>query len=168
MARIPSLKNYSAEQLDRLISQAKKERDRIEKGAEELFKKVENMLKEHGVDVDELVKHFRSAKSAKKKTRRKKATRKKAAAKTAPAAPARKKATRKKATRKKAVRKKAATKTTAKAATKKRGRKKVKRTVPPKYRNPDNAEQTWAGRGRQPKWVEAALASGKTLDDLKI
>jgi DNA-binding protein H-NS len=40
--------------------------------------------------------------------------------------------------------------------------------VAPKYRNPDNAEETWTGRGRQPKWVQAALAEGLTLSDLAI
>jgi DNA-binding protein H-NS len=40
--------------------------------------------------------------------------------------------------------------------------------VAPKYVNPDNSEQTWTGRGRQPKWVEAHLASGKSLDGLLI
>lgn len=39
--------------------------------------------------------------------------------------------------------------------------------VAAKYRNPETGH-TWTGRGRQPKWVEAALASGKTLDDLVI
>ena len=39
--------------------------------------------------------------------------------------------------------------------------------VAPKYRNAATGE-TCTGRGRQPKWVEAALASGKTLDDLAI
>lgn len=39
--------------------------------------------------------------------------------------------------------------------------------VAPKYRNPATGE-TWTGRGRQPKWVEAALASGKQLSDLAI
>lgn len=38
----------------------------------------------------------------------------------------------------------------------------------PKYANPENPAQTWTGRGRKPKWAEQALASGKTLDDLKI
>jgi len=38
----------------------------------------------------------------------------------------------------------------------------------PKYANPDNAEQTWTGRGRQPQWVKDAFAAGKTLDDLAI
>ena len=39
--------------------------------------------------------------------------------------------------------------------------------VAPKYRNADTGE-TWTGRGLQPKWVVAGLASGKTLDDFKI
>jgi len=29
--------------------------------------------------------------------------------------------------------------------------------VAPKYRNPDNPDQTWAGRGLQPRWLTAAL-----------
>jgi DNA-binding protein H-NS len=45
-------------------------------------------------------------------------------------------------------------------------RKKTK--VDPKYANPDDKEQTWTGRGRRPKWVEAALADGKDLDDMLI
>lgn len=36
-----------------------------------------------------------------------------------------------------------------------------------KYRNPANPDQTWTGRGRRPDWVNAALAEGKALDDLK-
>jgi DNA-binding protein H-NS len=40
--------------------------------------------------------------------------------------------------------------------------------VLPKYRNPENADETWSGRGRQPKWVQAALAGGETLADLAI
>ena len=37
-----------------------------------------------------------------------------------------------------------------------------------KYQNPDNPEETWAGRGRPPKWVQAALEQGQNLDDLAI
>ena len=37
-----------------------------------------------------------------------------------------------------------------------------------KYRNPDNPSETWAGRGRPPKWVQAALESGQSLEDLAI
>ncbi|RRS03523.1 H-NS histone family protein [Aquabacterium soli] len=39
--------------------------------------------------------------------------------------------------------------------------------VAPKYRNVDTGE-TWSGRGLQPKWIKAALAAGKTLDQLKV
>lgn len=40
--------------------------------------------------------------------------------------------------------------------------------VPPKYRNPNDASQTWTGRGRKPIWVEDALKKGKKLEDLAI
>ena len=40
--------------------------------------------------------------------------------------------------------------------------------LPPKYRNPANPDQTWAGRGMRPKWVEEHLESGRSLEDLKI
>jgi DNA-binding protein H-NS len=43
-----------------------------------------------------------------------------------------------------------------------------RRAVTAKYRNPDNPEETWAGRGRKPKWVEDRLAQGASLDDLLI
>src|SRR5919199_6332589 len=43
-----------------------------------------------------------------------------------------------------------------------------RRDVPPRYRNPDNPAETWAGRGRKPKWVEEKLAYGATLEDLLI
>lgn len=39
--------------------------------------------------------------------------------------------------------------------------------VAPKYQDP-NTGATWSGRGLKPKWVQAALASGKSLDDLKV
>jgi len=45
---------------------------------------------------------------------------------------------------------------------------KEKKTVAPKYRNPANAEQTWTGRGRKPKWVVEELATGGNLDDFLI
>lgn len=45
---------------------------------------------------------------------------------------------------------------------------KEKKTVPPKYRNPADATQTWTGRGRKPRWIVDALASGGTLDDFLI
>lgn len=39
---------------------------------------------------------------------------------------------------------------------------------PAKYCNPADKSQTWSGFGRPPAWVKAALADGKTLDDLLI
>jgi DNA-binding protein H-NS len=40
--------------------------------------------------------------------------------------------------------------------------------VAPKYRNPDNSAETWAGRGLRPRWLAAAIKSGKKLDDFLI
>jgi DNA-binding protein H-NS len=40
--------------------------------------------------------------------------------------------------------------------------------VYPKYRNPAQPSETWAGRGKQPRWLTAQLKSGKTLEDFKI
>jgi DNA-binding protein H-NS len=40
--------------------------------------------------------------------------------------------------------------------------------VPPKYRNPANPAETWAGRGLKPRWLAAALKSGKKLEDFSI
>jgi len=37
-----------------------------------------------------------------------------------------------------------------------------------KYRNPKNPEETWAGRGKQPRWLAAQLRSGKKLDQFLI
>jgi len=46
--------------------------------------------------------------------------------------------------------------------------KKVKKTVPVKYRNPDNSLETWTGRGRKPKWIQEYIASGKNLEDVEV
>ena len=40
--------------------------------------------------------------------------------------------------------------------------------VEPKYRNPDNPAETWAGRGLKPRWLSAALKAGKKLEDFAI
>jgi DNA-binding protein H-NS len=40
--------------------------------------------------------------------------------------------------------------------------------VPPKYRNPENPVETWAGRGLKPRWLAAALKSGKKLENFSI
>jgi DNA-binding protein H-NS len=40
--------------------------------------------------------------------------------------------------------------------------------VAPKYRNPENAAETWAGRGLKPRWLTAAIKGGKKLEDFSI
>jgi DNA-binding protein H-NS len=40
--------------------------------------------------------------------------------------------------------------------------------VAPKFRNPENPGETWAGRGLKPRWLAAAIKSGKKLDDFRI
>lgn len=42
------------------------------------------------------------------------------------------------------------------------------RKVAPKYRNPNDATQTWTGRGKAPLWFGALIESGKTREDLLI
>jgi DNA-binding protein H-NS len=42
------------------------------------------------------------------------------------------------------------------------------RELPPLYRNPKNADETWAGRGNRPRWLTAALKSGKKLEAFAI
>jgi len=43
-----------------------------------------------------------------------------------------------------------------------------RKSAAPKYANPASPSDTWTGRGRRPRWVEAALKEGKSLDDLAI
>ena len=38
----------------------------------------------------------------------------------------------------------------------------------PKYRNPIRPAETWAGRGKKPRWLSAQLKSGKQIDDFRI
>jgi DNA-binding protein H-NS len=38
---------------------------------------------------------------------------------------------------------------------------KGKGSVPPKYRDPKNPENTWTGRGRMPRWMAAATKGGR-------
>ena len=38
----------------------------------------------------------------------------------------------------------------------------------PKFQNPAEPFQTWAGRGRQPRWLMALLKSGHRIDDFRI
>ena len=40
--------------------------------------------------------------------------------------------------------------------------------VSPKYRNPDQPSETWAGRGKRPRWLVEQLGSGKRIEDFRI
>jgi DNA-binding protein H-NS len=46
--------------------------------------------------------------------------------------------------------------------------KRGKSKSPAKYRNPDDATQTWSGRGRKPRWIIEASAAGRDLSDYEI
>ncbi len=53
----------------------------------------------------------------------------------------------------------------------KRREKSARRPYPrvfPKFRNPDQPSQTWAGRGKRPRWLVAQLKSGKRIEDFRI
>jgi DNA-binding protein H-NS len=50
----------------------------------------------------------------------------------------------------------------------KSGRDGLRGSVAPKYRNPENASETWAGRGLKPRWLTAAIKSGKKQEDFLI
>lgn len=43
-----------------------------------------------------------------------------------------------------------------------------KSKAPAKYRNPENPDQDWSGRGRQPAWFKSALAAGKKPESMEI
>jgi DNA-binding protein H-NS len=40
--------------------------------------------------------------------------------------------------------------------------------VLPKYSNPSAPAETWSGRGKQPRWLVAALQSGHQLEEFRI
>ena len=41
-------------------------------------------------------------------------------------------------------------------------------TVFAKYQNPNEPSETWSGRGKQPRWLTAALKTGRTIDEFLI
>lgn len=40
--------------------------------------------------------------------------------------------------------------------------------VLPKYFNPNSSSETWSGRGKQPRWLTAALKSGHELQEFEV
>ena len=53
------------------------------------------------------------------------------------------------------------------AQTTPRERRKYPRVLP-KYQNPNEPFETWSGRGKQPRWLTAALKTGHTIDEFII
>ena len=50
----------------------------------------------------------------------------------------------------------------------KRRRRQAGSKLPPKYRDPEDPGNTWAGRGKRPRWLEAKLEAGARLEDFRI
>lgn len=48
------------------------------------------------------------------------------------------------------------------------GREDRRSEIAPKYRNPENPSETWSGRGREPKWIQHQIATGKSKEDFLI
>jgi CRP-like cAMP-binding protein/DNA-binding protein H-NS len=42
------------------------------------------------------------------------------------------------------------------------------RKIEPKYRNPENPSETWAGRGLTPKWLSAYESAGRTREEFRV
>lgn len=38
----------------------------------------------------------------------------------------------------------------------------------PKYQNPNEPSETWSGRGKQPRWLAAALKTGHSIEEFMI
>ena len=49
-----------------------------------------------------------------------------------------------------------------------RGSKKSKSKSPAKFRNPENPDETWSGRGRKPRWLVDAESAGRTADEFAV
>ncbi|ENG7912696.1 H-NS histone family protein [Acinetobacter baumannii] len=47
-------------------------------------------------------------------------------------------------------------------------KKSARKSVEPRYRNKSNPEETWTGRGKQPKWLVAEIEKGAKLEDFLI
>ncbi|HDV0686100.1 H-NS histone family protein [Acinetobacter baumannii] len=47
-------------------------------------------------------------------------------------------------------------------------KKTTRKSVELRYRNKNNAEETWTGRGKQPRWLVAEIEKGAKLEDFLI
>ena len=44
----------------------------------------------------------------------------------------------------------------------------TRKPVEVKFRDPKNTANTWTGRGKRPKWLAVAIASGKKLESFAV
>ncbi len=49
-----------------------------------------------------------------------------------------------------------------------KGKGSMRGAVAPKYVNPEDPNETWAGRGLKPRWLTAALKAGGKLEDFSV
>ncbi|EXI09790.1 H-NS histone family protein [Acinetobacter sp. 694762] len=47
-------------------------------------------------------------------------------------------------------------------------KKTTRKSVELRYRNKNNSEETWTGRGKQPRWLVAEIEKGAKLEDFLI
>lgn len=47
-------------------------------------------------------------------------------------------------------------------------RSKKRREAPIKYRDPDNPDNTWTGRGKPPKWLQERIDQGGTKEQFQV
>lgn len=47
-------------------------------------------------------------------------------------------------------------------------KKTTRKSVEPRYRNLNNAAETWTGRGKKPRWLVAEIEKGAKLEDFLI
>ncbi|WP_158073213.1 H-NS histone family protein [Alkanindiges hydrocarboniclasticus] len=43
-----------------------------------------------------------------------------------------------------------------------------KKTVKPKYHNPNNPDEKWSGRGKRPTWLRLLIAAGAKIEDFEV
>jgi DNA-binding protein H-NS len=53
------------------------------------------------------------------------------------------------------------------SATKQRNKRRYPKVLP-KYQNPERPDETWSGRGLQPRWLSGQLSAGKSVEDFRI
>ena len=168
------INSLNPKQLAALAEQIKRRQQSISQGSvQKLKRRIEALLKAAGLSLADVfggapaaAKPAKPAKAAGKARKARKGRKAKAAGAAKPAA------AKKAAKRGRPKKAKAAAAPAAKGKPGRKSRKSRKGIklgkVAPKYRNPANPQETWAGRGHKPRWFAAALAAGKKEKDMLI